>query len=150
MQVRSRMTRDVYTVESDAWLDEVADAMKQMGVRHMPVMEDDQLVGVISDRDILLRAIDMKGKVIVPRVPVRDVMTSDPVVCTETTSIAEIAEVMLARKIDCVPVIEKGELAGLITSSDLIEMLCTAMAGSARQVIPIDFRLHDWKNVAHG
>jgi len=143
MQVKSRMTRDVYTTSVDSALNEVWDLMVTLDVRHMPVLENNRLVGIISDRDVLLRATKFKEEIIVPEIPVREVMTKNVITCPSRSQIGQVAALMLENKIDCLPVVDGGLLVGLITSSDMLEILCTANSGAANQVIPISFYLRN-------
>jgi acetoin utilization protein AcuB len=142
MQVKYRMTLDVFTVRADTTLNEVWDLMQVLKVRHMPVVNGDHLVGIVSDRDVFLRASACAGSMVVPNVPVGEVMTKDVITCHPGNQIAQVAMTMLEHKIDCLPVVDYGRLVGLITSSDLLEILCAAASGACRQVIPVDFKLH--------
>lgn len=144
MQVKSRMTQDVYTTSVNAALNEVWDLMETLGVRHMPVLDNNRLVGIISDRDVLIRATELNGKIIVPKIPVREVMTKHVITCHSRSQIGQVAAQMLENKIDCLPVVDGGLLVGLITSSDLLEILCSTASGVAHQVIPIKFQLRNY------
>ena len=141
MQVKSRMTQDVYTTGANSALNEVWDLMEALGVRHMPVLDNNRLVGIISDRDVLIKATQVDGKMIVPEIPVREVMTKNVITCHARSQIGQVAALMLENKIDCLPVVEGGLLVGLITSSDMLEILCTVASGGAHQVIPIKYHM---------
>jgi len=142
MQVKNRMTQDVYTTGASSALNEVWDLMEKLRVRHMPVLENNRLVGIISDRDVLIRATKLHGKLIVPNIPVREVMTKNVITCHSRTQVGQVAALMLENRIDSVPVVDGGLLVGLITSSDMLEILCSSDSSSAHQVIPIKFQMH--------
>jgi CBS domain-containing protein len=148
MLVKNRMTQDVYTVESDTSLDEVWDLMQALDVRHMPVLKGKRLAGIISDRDVFLRAVSVNDSVVVPKIPVSEVMTRQVITCHASSQIGQVAATMLERKIDCLPVVSDGELVGLITSSDLMEILCISASGVCHQVIPVNFRIHNYPEYA--
>ena len=81
------------------------------GVRHLPVVEGESLVGILSDRDLL----KLGGAV----GTIADIM-SKPRSANPATTIDEAAAQMAAEKIDCLPVVEEGRLVGLVTSTDIL------------------------------
>jgi acetoin utilization protein AcuB len=113
----------------------------------MPVVEGQRLVGIVSDRDILLRAVAMRDDIVVPDVSVSEVMSRDVLTCNTESQIGHVAATMLEHKIDCLPVVNQGELVGLITSSDLMEILCASASGVCHQVIPVNFKIHHYPQV---
>lgn len=141
MEVRDRMTLDIFTANEKATLDEVWNLMQSLNIRHMPIVDGDHLVGVVSDRDVYLRALYCNGSIVVPAVPVKEVMSKPVVTCDLSCRVSEIAAVMLEKKIDCLPVLDGGSLVGMITSSDLLEILCTMAVDAQHQTIPVNFRL---------
>ena len=142
MLVKNRMTQDVYTVAADTSLNEVWDLMQTLDVRHMPVLKGNHLVGIVSDRDIYLHAVTCNDSMVVPKRPVSEIMTRQVITCNAGSQIGQVAEIMLERKIDCLPVVTDGELVGMITSSDLLELLCMSASGVCHQVIPVNFKVH--------
>jgi CBS domain-containing protein len=85
------MTRDVYLASPDQTIREVAGAMAKADVGSLPVGENDRLVGMITDRDIVLRAV---AKGLDPKTPVRDVMTGRIRYCYEDDDVVGVAENM--------------------------------------------------------
>jgi len=85
------MTRDVYLASPDQTIREVAGAMAKADVGSLPVGENDRLVGMITDRDIVLRAV---AKGLDPKTPVRDVMTGRIQYCYEDDDVVGVAENM--------------------------------------------------------
>ena len=98
--------------------------MCEQKIRHLLVIEGDhQLVGLVSERDILLRAAYVGGFINVPEVNVGLVMTTELFTCHPNHQMHDVAETMLHRRIDAVPVIDaSGEVLGIITSADFIGM----------------------------
>lgn len=125
-KVLDEMTRKVmFALETD-YLDDVWVTMNALGVRHVPVTRDRKVIGILSDRDILRFSREAKnGEFKVPRRPVGEVMITEVVTCRSFDSIGEVAGIFLKKKIDALPVVyENGELQGIITSTDLLRLLC--------------------------
>jgi CBS domain-containing membrane protein len=105
--------------------------MQKGKFRHLPVVAGSgEVVGVLSDRDLrnVLVFFDKKpGKpgdvMAVAPVKVRDVMTKDPITITPETEVAEAAEMLATKAFGCLPVIEQGKLAGIVTEVDLLRLL---------------------------
>jgi acetoin utilization protein AcuB len=135
------MTRDVVWVDPEFSLHDAAEIMKEWEIRHLPVMEAGKLVGILSDRDVLLRTtLADDGATSVASLPVRLAMTPDPIFCMPTSSIAHVALTMVGKKIDSLPVVDDdGGLIGLITSSDLMDLLAAQERGEAT--------LADWSSL---
>jgi len=124
--VRDSMTRDVVTLSPQTTAAEALALCREKGIRHLPVMEEGRLVGMVSDRD-LRSATPALGdparaealqKIRVWGVMVRDVLTAhseDP--------IEQAANTMREKKIGCLPVVEADELVGILTSSDVMAAL---------------------------
>jgi len=128
-------------VSPDDTLDEAYDLMLSQEIRHLPVVEGTTLVGVISDRDVLLHATMEEGVVTVPQIAVSEAMTRDPVTCDTRASIAQAATLMIENKISCLPVTAVGELIGMVTSTDLLDVLCRERGESGVQHLPFKFNL---------
>lgn len=124
MKAMQAMTRNVVCVREEDSLQTAKDLMREWDIRHLPVTRDGVLVGILTDRDILpylpwRSSTDPTGR------SVGDAMARNPITCRPSDSISHIAGVMSANKIDCVPVVEEqsGEMVGLITSMDLVDLL---------------------------
>ena len=123
--VKEEMTHRVaFVLETDD-LESAYLSMRAVNARHLPVIRDNRVVGILSDRDILLHSKAGKhGEIMVPKKEVGSVMTKEVIVCHLTDSIEAIAEVMVDKKIDSLPVVDsQGALAGIITSTDLLRLL---------------------------
>ena len=115
--------------------------MQREQIRHLPVVQAGALLGILSDRDLLLRATrDAKGDLVFPKLCAVDAMTPHPMVCEPTTVVSELARIMVERKIDAVPVLSSGKLIGLVTSTDLLSLLLDKEEAT---VLPFEFRLHE-------
>ena len=116
------MTADPGTVSCNADLIDAMNLMDELGCRHLPVIDQGRLVGVLSDRDILeatgwLSEPPREGA---PQC-VEDVMTTPPITIGPEDGIAEATIEILTRGIGCLPVVTEGcELVGILTEMDLL------------------------------
>jgi CBS domain-containing protein len=130
------MTENVFTVTAETPLKVVAKRMLEYGVSGMPVVDEDQVLGVVSETDILFKeraAPDRKGLVdwVVhygedpPQAKLEartagDAMTTPAVTVSSGRSVADAAALMLELRIDRLPVVDGGRLVGIVTRADLV------------------------------
>ncbi|HUI27262.1 MAG TPA: CBS domain-containing protein [Candidatus Kryptonia bacterium] len=112
MLVRYRMSSKVVTIEPQRSIGDARRLLVRHRIRQLPVMRDDRLVGIVTDRD--LRAAPPRAKI------VSDVMTSKPFVTTPDTAVDEAARLLRVHKINALPVVEKGTLIGIVTATDVL------------------------------
>ena len=117
MQVKEIMTRSVETIESDARLVEAARKMRSLKVGALPVWENGELIGMITDRDIIIRAVaDEKNP---SSTSVEEIMTSDVCSCFEDDDIHDAASMMEERSIHRLLVVnDNNDPVGLVSLSD--------------------------------
>ena len=142
MDASDSMTRNVVVVPPELSLHLAWAIMQRRRVRHLPVVQAGALVGILSDRDILLRAqIDASGLIEVPPDPVALAMNSKVETCTVDVAIGELAGRMIELKIDAIPVVgEARHLIGLVTSTDLLRLLRDQTPPTRR--LPFDYRVY--------
>jgi len=117
MQVREIMTKDVTALAPTATIAEVAQHMRYLNVGSIPLMQNDRLVGVITDRDIVVRVV---ADGLDPHLEQAEMhMTREPITVTPDTSVAEAARVMASEQIRRLPVVEGGRLVGYLALGDL-------------------------------
>jgi CBS domain-containing protein len=118
MWIRDIMTRNVECVWPDDTLQEAALRMKELDVGPMPVCDYDRVVGMLTDRDITVRAV-AEGRD--PRsTRVRDVMTRNVVSCSEDDAVEEAARLMQERQIRRLLVLDRDKrLIGIVSLGDL-------------------------------
>ena len=118
MKIKDVMTKSVETVRPDQTLQEAASRMKSLDVGPMPVCENDRLVGMLTDRDIVVRAA-AEGRD-VRTTKVRDAMTSDVVVCSEDDDVKDAARTMKDRQIRRLVVVDgQKRVAGIVSLGDI-------------------------------
>ena len=125
-EVRGIMSTQIVAIGAGDQLRTAQDIMTLGEVRHMPVVKAGQLVGVVSERD-LLRALPSHlgaaegDRVFLSSVPVSRVMSSPAVVIDAKASVRHAARVMVEKKIGCLPVMsDMGELLGMVTETDIL------------------------------
>ncbi len=125
------MKREFVTMSPEDTLLEAERIMRLARIRHMPIVVDGLLVGVLSHRDVVESALPKRDEETSKRreqhlrgIPVAEVMRAKPWTADPDTTLREAAERMLSFKIGCLPVVERGldglRLVGLITESDLL------------------------------
>lgn len=135
------MTRDVIVVPSVLSLAEAWEIMTEKGIRHLPIVESGALVGIVSDRDLLLEAQRREdGELVFPNTFVGEIMSICLVTCTATTTVGEAASLMIEKKIDALPVVTGTMLVGLVTSSDLLDILRDR---PPQKVLPFQFNIEE-------
>jgi acetoin utilization protein AcuB len=116
MLVRNRMSRPALTVRQDADFQKALALMQERKLRRLPVVDErNRLVGIVVERDLLLAAM----RYLQSRVEVGDIMTRDVLTVRPDTDLVEVARTMLERKIGGLPVLEDGQVVGIITESDI-------------------------------
>ncbi|NLL53103.1 MAG: CBS domain-containing protein [Peptococcaceae bacterium] len=130
MKVKEIMSTDVVFVDGSARVPEIAKVMKQNGIGAVPVVKSGKVVGIITDRDIVLRVLaDNKDY---NTVTAEQIMSDDPVCIEENSDIDRAADIMAEYQIKRLPVLHKGNLVGIISLGDLaIEQIYMDEAGEA-------------------
>ena len=133
----------VITVQRDESVDRAQTLMALHNIRHLPVLDGQRLVGVISDRDVLGIMVQQRrcacgsraGKAyfLPPGVRVEEAMTADPVVVAPGADIEAAARLLIARKIGCLPVVDRDRVVGIITETDILSAFVEVMGIQAEQ-----------------
>jgi CBS domain-containing protein len=125
-RVRDYMTRDVTTISPNQTLPEAHDLMRKYKIRRLPVVDDGQLVGILTLGDVReAGASDATSlsifelNYLLARLKISEIMTRDPLTVSPETGLAEAAKLMLHHKIGGLPVLEGHSLVGIITESDI-------------------------------
>jgi len=118
MRVRDVMTRDVEMTHPEATLQDAALRMRQSNVGFLPVGQGDRLVGVLTDRDIVLRAVSLGRDPTATRV--KDAMTPQVLYCFEDQLVEEAADAMELRVVRRLVVLDRDKrLVGIVSLDDL-------------------------------
>jgi CBS domain-containing protein len=118
MRVAEVMTRNVVVVPADATLVEAAELMRRHDIGFLPVISSNLLIGVVTDRDIIVRGI---GRGMNPHLtPVRTIMSHKPICCYEYDVLTEAADVLADNHLRRLIVIDdNSKVTGLVSLDDL-------------------------------
>jgi len=145
MRLSEILSRDVETLPPDATIREAAQRMRSLDVGAMPVCDGSHLLGMITDRDITIRAIaDGRDPA---QTPVRDAMTPDVQFVFEDDDVRKAAQIMEDRQIRRLPVVNHDKrLVGIVSLGDIARAGDDRLSGEALQQISDPNRQPD---VAH-
>ena len=126
MRVAGYMTRSPITVSTRDTLATAQEKMRAGACRRLPVVDDGVLTGILSDRDLAAHG----GYLAETRVSAA--MTENPLTVTPLSDMRNAAQQMLQYKIDSLPVVDRGELVGIVTTSDVLKAFVEGSVGVAR------------------
>ena len=158
MYVSDWMTKKVFSVSPDDYLSDALSLMKEKGIKHVPVVKGGKLKGIISDRDIKeyspskATSLDIyELHYILAKTKVKEMMTTGVITTTSDAPVEEAAMIMLDRSIGCLPVVDEGNLAGIISDKDIFRALVDITGirhGGNRICVTIEDRAGSIKEVA--
>lgn len=135
VMVKDWMVSPVITVDSSSPISSAHQLMKKHGVRRLPVLHNDKLVGIVTIGDVREASPSDATTLSIwelnylwAQLTVEKVMTRNPMSIASSTPILEAAEVMLDKKVSGLPVVDEGKLVGILTESDIFRMLVTSRA----------------------
>ena len=133
MKIRDVMTPDVRTVAPSTSIREAAQIMAETDVGVLPVAESDRLVGMLTDRDIAVRAVAAgRGA----ETPVREAMSPEIKYCFEDDDVDEVCENLADQRLRRLPVVDRDKnLVGIVSLSDLAKRGDSEAAGEALEGI---------------
>ncbi len=128
LTVSELMTRSPDTVTSATSLHEALTKMNKDGCRHLPVVDDGRLVGILSDRDVRLAVNspilhdeqDMDRKAVLDDIKVDACMTANPTTTSPEASAYDAADVLRLYKYGALPVVRDGALVGILSTVDYL------------------------------
>jgi len=131
--VCSLMTQPVISVDRNATCDEAVASMDRHRIRHLPVLDEGRLVGIVGRHDLMGSALAFalgygeRGRTrLLPRLEVKEVMEEQVVTIGPGQPASEAARLLLHNRIGCLPVLEEGKLVGIVTSTDLLRLLANS------------------------
>lgn len=142
MLVRDIMRSPAVAVSADTTLENAYRTMREKRIRHLPVVEEGRLVGVITDRDLRLATSVLSPTPFSPGSRVSGVMCSRPLTADPTDPIEDAARIMREQKIGCLPVLDGARLIGIVTGLDLLDALIR-MTGVDKPSGRLEVRLPD-------
>ncbi|MFZ5997514.1 MAG: CBS and ACT domain-containing protein [Nitrospirota bacterium] len=158
MFVSDWMTKKVYTVSPDDSISDAVRMMKERKIKHLPVLKEGKIKGMVSDRDIKeftpssATTLDIyELHYILAKAKVKDIMKTKVTTTTPETPVEEAAMVLYDRMIGCLPVVENGRLVGIISDRDIFHALIDITGvrhGGNRVYLSIEDRPGSIKEVA--
>ncbi len=133
--VRDLMTPRPISVSPNTPVDEARTLMQQRRIRHLPVLDHGNLVGIVSDRDMRLVLPSPATSLsvheigyLLTRLTVAEIMTRGPLTIAPERPITEAVRRMLAHKIGALPVVAEGQLVGIVTRTNLLQAFLLSQA----------------------
>ena len=136
MNASELMTRDVACVASTTDVASAVEILTDLSVRHLPVVDEGQLVGMVSDRDLRELGVyrlndeeDLDRAKALGKLKVADVMSGDVETVDPSASLVDIIDVMVSEKVGALPVVEghSGTLVGIVSYIDVLRAAATQL-----------------------
>ena len=128
--VKELMTKDLKSVSPTERLIHARRVMIESHVGRLPVIEDETLVGMITSKDLMRAFIDFRKNVPekyqksqIKEVSVEDIMSSNPIFTSKDATISEVSKIMMETGYNGLPVVEDGEVVGIITQTDILRLI---------------------------
>jgi acetoin utilization protein AcuB len=130
------MQHRIFTVQQGDTVEQAQTLMAVNSIRHLPVLDGRNLVGILSEGDIRgvlipqrVTGTGRKGKAfyLLRDVKVEEAMTGDPLWVTPESDIEDAARLLVNNKIGCLPVIDDGDVVGIITDTDILQLFSQIM-----------------------
>ena len=143
--VKEWMSRPVTTIGADAPVRQAAELMKNRKIRHLPVVDhDDLLIGIVTDRDLRQMIFDpliqeRLGEVVeaLDALTVREVMTWAVITVRPETGIRQAMRLMREQKVGALPVVESGRVVGMLTERDILRAAEALIRERVKNVQPL-------------
>ena len=130
MQVREIMSKNIEAVDRNDNLRAVEERMATKQLRHLPVLEQGEVVGIVTQRDLFKATMsstmgygEKAQQAYLQSVRVKEIMVYPVVTVSPDISIAAAADMMINQGIGCLPVVDDHQLIGIVTKTDLLRCL---------------------------
>jgi acetoin utilization protein AcuB len=123
MLVSEVMNKKIVTIFPDTKLSEAYALMTEKNIRHLPVLDEEKLVGIVTDRDIRLATSRLAKKTVDPGSHVKEIMSHPVQFSHPSDPIEKATQVMRELKIGCMPIVENTKVVGIVTITDLLDAL---------------------------
>jgi len=149
MLVRKKMKTDLVTVTKNDRMTTAKKILQEKNIRHLPVVEGKKLVGLVTNMDIRKAEASPATSLeirelhyLLDKLTVGEIMTRNVITISPDISVEEAATLLHDNKIGCLPVVEDGNLVGIITENDVMEILIDVMGmkekGSRLEILAED------------
>lgn len=147
MRVKDRMRHSLVSLAQSDTLDHALMTLRRFNIRHLPVVEGDRVVGIVSDRDVKKAAPSPfdyptveEFRAFTSAVTVKEIMTKDVVTVSPLTPIEEAACLMNQKRIGALPVVQDRRLVGILTETDVLGVM-TEMMGATQTASRIEIEI---------
>jgi acetoin utilization protein AcuB len=134
MKVRDWMTTDPFLLTADQPIKVAVQQQVENRIRHMPVILDGELVGILTDRDlkralpsVMAGATPEEYRAFMEGTAVSKVMTPNPVTCTPDTDLREAVRIFVEHKFGAIPVVEDGQVVAILCQTDALRALLSLL-----------------------
>ena len=134
--IRRFMTLNPHTITSQHTLAEAHQTMRERGVRHLPVIDDGKVIGVVSQRDLYL--LETLRGVDAARELVEEAMSSEPFIVEPDAALEDVAEAMASHRHGSTLVVDNAVIVGIFTTTDALRALATLLRGRRKGVEKFD------------
>ena len=149
MLVRKKMHKDLVTITKDDRMTVAKKILKEKNIRHLPVVDGKRLIGLVTNMDIRKAEASPATSLeirelhyLLDKLTVGEIMTRNVITISPDISVEEAAILLHDNKIGCLPVVEDGNLVGIITENDVMEILIEVLGmkekGSRLEVVVDD------------
>jgi acetoin utilization protein AcuB len=135
VRVEEVMSRSVITITPEQTLRDAVEMLRSKHIRHLPVVEGDRLIGIVTDRDVKRATPSLLSGVerdeydrVLDTTKVAQVMTRDPMTVSPETRLRDAVKIFLDRKMGALPVVANGLLVGIITQIDMLRVFYATLA----------------------
>jgi CBS domain-containing protein len=139
MKVQDLMVKEVATLDIEDELSLANDIMRLGRIRHLPVVAGEQVVGIISERDLFRSSLaqalgygNKDSREVMRTLHIKDVMVKKVITIPPDMELKDAVAIMVERKIGCLPVVQDDKLLGLITETDILVQYCRELGGCPR------------------
>jgi acetoin utilization protein AcuB len=134
MLVRKKMKKDLITITKDERMTTAKKILKEKNIRHLPVVDGKRLIGLVSNMDIRKAEASPATSLeirelhyLLDKLTVGEIMTRNVITISPDISVEEATTLLHDNKIGCLPVVEDGNLVGILTENDVMEILIEVM-----------------------
>ena len=146
MQIKNLMSTTLITIDKDQSLSDALKLLRKNKISRLPVLNNKELVGIVSERDIAKKLGSSKYESMpASRLHVSSVMVKDIISVPQSMRLAEVAEIMLENGIGSVPIIDDGKMVGIVSKADFVTL---AVDGEYEKICTKDLMSKDIKSVS--
>ena len=134
MKVKEWMIPDPFILDADQPIKVAVEQEVENRIRHIPVVRENALVGILTDRDVkralpsvIAGATPGEYRAFMERTPVSEVMTPDPITCEPDTDLREAVRIFVEHKFGAIPVIENGRVVAILCQTDALRALLSLL-----------------------